>query len=519
MTISCFYKWESLETMFNNYLFHKHLLKACLAAVFAIGLAACSSSSDNGGSASNGDQMTGPTVAELQAQIDALRTQLGIDDTADIGDSITALQAELKRLQDEAQARMDAEQAAKDKEMAAAARALALGLDAASHFDDTDAGTLSVTAKYGEMAMLAGDASTGFFATDTTTEPMFKAADSMSLGMMNGWSGTQLMSMVENGPTDMVHVYTNVGPDNTVPFAEWASVTDGVAFANGAVTVAAGNSALIMADVFATGSGTVTHELNTNDDTDPAADLFVTAGYFGGARGTYTCDGDGTHTCTSAVAGSNGGVILSGTGQTWTFTPNDRAMAKVPDSEYQNFGWWLRKTDAGYTVHAFTGSMGGTAISDIAPVGGTATYTGPAAGKYSIYDSGPKGGHFTAMVELKADFGTTDAGSEGTISGMIDSFMGDTAGMDTWMVKLPALDLATAGTFAAATAGTPTDAEKPVWSIGDAAGATAADSEWGGSLHSPNAGGTPQVAVGTFSANYGVIGNMRGAFGAARSGP
>ena len=41
-----FGKWESLETMFNNYLFNKHLMRACLAAVFALGLAACSSSSD-----------------------------------------------------------------------------------------------------------------------------------------------------------------------------------------------------------------------------------------------------------------------------------------------------------------------------------------------------------------------------------------------------------------------------------------------------------------------------------------
>ena len=32
--------------MFNNYLFNKHLMRACLAAVFALGLAACSSSSD-----------------------------------------------------------------------------------------------------------------------------------------------------------------------------------------------------------------------------------------------------------------------------------------------------------------------------------------------------------------------------------------------------------------------------------------------------------------------------------------
>ena len=44
MTILYCYQWESLETMFNNHLFYKHLMKACLAAAFALGLAACGGS-------------------------------------------------------------------------------------------------------------------------------------------------------------------------------------------------------------------------------------------------------------------------------------------------------------------------------------------------------------------------------------------------------------------------------------------------------------------------------------------
>ena len=47
--------WESLETMFNKHSIDKHLLKACLAAVFAIGLTACSSSD-------SGTQTTTPTT-------------------------------------------------------------------------------------------------------------------------------------------------------------------------------------------------------------------------------------------------------------------------------------------------------------------------------------------------------------------------------------------------------------------------------------------------------------------------
>ena len=58
MTFLYFHKWESLETMSSNYLFDNHLMKACLAALFAIGLTACSSS--DSGTAS----MPEPTAQE-----------------------------------------------------------------------------------------------------------------------------------------------------------------------------------------------------------------------------------------------------------------------------------------------------------------------------------------------------------------------------------------------------------------------------------------------------------------------
>ena len=499
---------------------HRNLMTVCFAAVFALGLAACSSSSDD----PPADDMTmvdpGPTkdeqIATLQAEIAALRTQLGIDADADVGDSITALQAELKRLKDEKQARMDAEQAAKDKELAAMARKLAVGLDAT--FPTLTAGSPAVTAKYGKMATVAGDATDGFFpAADTTNaEPMFMAKNSKSLGTMNGWSGTELMSSPKGGPTDVMRVYTNVDAGRQVAFAEWVASTAGVSFVSGSssITILDAHNSYIAGAAFATGSGTKTHKANR--DTDPSTaglETFETSGTFGGASGTYSCTGE----CTSAVLGSDGGVDLTGT---WTFTPSGSAMAKIADSNYQHFGWWLRKTNTDYLVHVFSGSMGG-AVTDVTSVGGTATYTGPAAGKYSIYDSGPKGGHFTATVELKADF--KDATTLGTISGTVDNFMGDTAGMDTWMVKLPELNLAATGSFAAADTADIQDDERPVWSVDGFDGAVG-DGMWSGSLYSAapaasDMAGTPLAAAGTFSAEHGDIGNMRGAFGASRSGP
>ncbi len=498
---------KALMTLWRN-------LVVALVAAFA--LAACSSS-DNGTDTSMSPPTEPPPTAaemeleELKEQIAALREQLGIDPDDDVGDSIAELQTELKRLQDEQQARMDKEQAARDKEMAAEARRLAVGLDADSHFGASS--TLTVTAMYGENAVVAFD-------VDTSAAPAVATStdkNSKSIGAIGGWSGTEVTFSPTGGPTDEMRVYTNVDAGERVAFADWAAAADGVTFGSGAVSNpgAAGNAMHVMGAAFASGAGAKSHEANR--DTDPNTDgleTFQTSGTFAGAPGTYSCTG----TCSSAVAGSDGGILLTGT---WVFTPNTGAMAHQADSEYQHFGWWLRKATTGYSVHVFAGSMGDAPITNVGTVGGTATYTGQAAGKYSIYDSGPKGGHFTAAVELKADFGSTDAATNGTISGKVENFSGDATGMDTWMVALPELNLAAAGTFAAANTNAVTDAERPVWSIDGRAGAIdeQTDAVWSGSLHAADDGGVPQVGVGTFRAEHDDIGNMQGAFGVTHSGP
>ena len=452
-------------------------------------------------------------ISNLQMALQDIQTALGASDVSGVQAAINKIKADLKTLQDAADARMDTDQAAKDKEMAAEARKLAVGLDADSHFGANE-DELTVTAMHGEMATVAGDATTGFFGDADTAEPMFLAKYSKSLSAMNGWSGTELMSKPKNGPTDVMHVYTNVMAGESVPFTQWAAGNSDVTAAatTGAVTIATAHTMYIAAAVFSsTGSGMTAHERNidgNNDgDLEDTEDLFRTSGTFAGASGSYTCT---SVNCTSQPAGNDGGIVLTGT---WTFTPNNGAMAMTADTEYQHFGWWLRKADTGYTVHVFSGSMG-DAITDLGELTGTATYTGPAAGKYSIYDAGPKGGHFTAEVELKAKFG--DGTDVGTISGMVDNFMGDTAGMDTWEVTLPELDLSATGGFAASDS--VEDDERPVWSIDGSAGA-AGGGMWSGSLYAADTGGTPQAAAGTFMAEHDDIGNMRGAFGASHEGP
>ena len=502
--------------------------RSLLAAVSVVALTAAlygCSGSDGGGGSQTGTP-SGPTqdeqVAALQAEINALRTQLGLAPDASLGDSVTSLQAEVKRLRDEAQARMDAEQAARDKAMATDARRLAARLDAHPLFFFNSGDSFRFTPTYGKPATLTvtlGNASA------TNPNPNFRAENSKLLGTLSGWSGTELMWTSADGRvTDVVHGYTDIGPDETVPFAEWAGATTGVAYANGAVTVAAGNSTLIKGGAFATASGSKTHELNVNTDADADGELFQTSGTFGGAPGTYTCSGDGTQTCTSAVASSDGGLILAGAGATWTFTPDSGATAKVADSTYGEFGWWLRKTGDEYTrLTQFAAQegdrVGQTAVTALA---GTATYTGLAAGLYSMYDSGPKGGQFTADVEFKADF--ENAANAGTISGMISNFSdrtgGGPAGMDTWEVMLPETAMGdVGGRFGTPTSGA-TAAHRPVWTIDGEAGAPASSTaHYYGYFYAPDDGGTPQAATGGFSAEYGIIGNMTGGYGVTHSEP
>ena len=498
--------------------------RSLLAAVSVVALTAAlygCSGSDGGGGSQTGTP-SGPTqdeqVAALQAEINALRAQLGLAPDASLGDSVAFLQAEVKRLRDEAQARMDAEQAAKDKERAAEARALALAVFATPSFIGFD-DQMTVTATYGEQTTVTPNAATGFFADANIVEPDFKPENSRSLGTRSGWSGTELMSTAAGGTvTDVVHVYSNIKPDERAPFAEWASATTGVTWANGVVTVAPGNSAFIEGAAFATDSGSKAHELNVNTDADADGELFQTPGTFAGAPGTYTCSG-GT-SCTSSVASDDGGVILGGEGSpTWTFTPDSGGTAAVADPGYVSFGWWLRKTDEGYAFNPFHATTGAEFNTDLAitALAGTATYTGFAAGVYSIYDSGPKAGHFTADVELKADFG--NASELGTITGTVTSFSDrdgmEPAGMDTWKVTLPEDDFIANGVQA-----TGDGDERPVWMIdGETGGPASNASRWVSRLREPDDGGTPQGITGVFRVQYGVVGNMRGAFGATRSGP
>lgn len=170
----------------------------------------------------------------------------------------------------------------------------------------------------------------------------------------------------------------------------------------------------------------------------------------------------------------------------------------------------------------FHGSNDGVDISAGAftNLGGSATYMGSTIGKYAMdrgADQYASGGRWTADATLTANFegpaqtGTAIITAAGSISGMIDNFMADGESMD-WSVKLNSAPIAAFDTnhdFGLATSST-------AWTIGGAK--AAADGMWEGDVHDqvapPDGNNVAGTVTGEFTATYGAVGHMTGAFGA-----
>ncbi len=495
--------------MFDNRLFNKHLMQACLAAVFALGLAACSSSSDQAAPAPTPTDPPPPTQAEqdleaLKNQIAALREQLGIDDTADIGTTVAELQATLKELQDAA-AKMVTEANVK------AAEALF------DSFGDTDtltvtiAATGAVTDEDGGGGMASVTVTGGGLLPGVGRDTVMKSAEPM----LGKWQGTMLTdsnaadAAANPGTSSTVVVYTDIAAPKAVPFGDVYTLDANGNLANAAVILAA-NRPKIKASEF-----THTGRKNHDPDPDSATEYAMVNGSFNGASGQYRCLAADATACASHDAG-NGVVRLEGA---WFFDPDTNAMAMMADASYAYFGWWLNKGSAdGVEAGVFHGVTDGStpvslaAPTDISALGGTATYTGAAAGKYAINPglSAASGGHWTADATLTANWGAEDA--PGTISGVIDNFMAGDTSMD-WSVALGATTMAASGAIDTATdSATTTGSNAVVWTIGGVDGAVAG--AWSGALYAQGDDNVPTVATGMFSATHGTVGHMVGAFGA-----
>lgn len=500
--------------MFNN-----HLMKACLAAVLVLGLAGCSSSSDDSSTEAPPTMEEGPTVAELMAVIAALRTQLGITDADDLGDSIDDLIAERNRLQMEVDdAADDAADAARAAMIATAAKLYA-GISAPLGDVDSPAAT--------DRAAAYNAAETGITVsngdgTNNRTAELSEDKDAM-VADNAGWEGksyTRTMPAAE-GAYEAV-VYSNVEePEEGRMFGSLATVTETGAFeyqldGDGALGIDTSDAATPASRVggsnFDQSAGTKRFMLPDNTIAR------MISGTFHGVAGTYSCTPTAGTTCAANLV--DGGFELgtvaadntfTNNGGTWTFTPTD-AMARVmsaADTAYASYGWWLHKAanDGPFTASAFVDELGTVgAASGLDNLNGTATYVGGAAGQYALSSSTGgtnDAGYFTARATLEADFTNND--DPAAITGTIDMFKGADGESRNWEVALAGSTIGDTGEIGTATEGT-------TWTI-DGTDADA-DGNWAGTLRNNGTDLVPQVATGTFYTEYGTAGKMVGAFGA-----
>ena len=142
---------------------------------------------------------------------------------------------------------------------------------------------------------------------------------------------------------------------------------------------------------------------------------------------------------------------------------------------------------------------------------GTATYSGPAAGKYVIDPQigDASAGDFTATATLEVDFG--DDSDPGRVTGTVDGFVAN-GDQVPWSVELRTAGIAADGAIAARG----NDTARTVWSIDGQEGTAAGSPSWLGRFHDVDEDKVPKVATGTFAASYGDIGRMIGAFGTNR---
>ena len=253
-----------------------------------------------------------------------------------------------------------------------------------------------------------------------------------------------------------------------------------------------------------------------NTSVFPERYAYTTSGTLQGAGGTYRCDG-ATATATCTVQNRGGSFEFDGD---WDFIPSSGTVQiVVPDAEYMWFGVWARQTvrlatppEQPTELWRFDARHGGThAVSDLSAATGSATYTGPAAGRYAVYepDTGDSNiGSFTASAELRADFDS----ATNTVSGSITNFSND----PSWSLALKRKDISGGAVAAVA------DSNSVTWTID---GVQDDSGDWEAQFYNNLPATTvtyqPHGIAGTFEAAYdpsgvGARAAVIGGFGAHR---
>ena len=276
-------------------------------------------------------------------------------------------------------------------------------------------------------------------------------------------------------------------------------------------------------------------------DGDQTVKAFETAGTYNGAMGTYRCNA--TDADCTVTLDTKGAITAMTVG--WVFTPDAGATSDVADANYLSYGFWLKRTTDGddvltyNEVETFATATGPghpeTGGSDVGMVVGSATYEGSAVGVYvkNVLDDEANittatSGHFTADVELNADFGGggVAANDQFTIGGKITGFVLQHGEDNDWGVGLGLADFSgrTAGNEPGKSGpGNSHDNEFSGVATGDS---TAAAGSWNGMFYGSSAEVDhdmddttdeiryqPVAVIGEFNANF-TDGTTAGAYGA-----
>ncbi|MYC49434.1 MAG: hypothetical protein F4X50_03930 [Synechococcus sp. SB0662_bin_14] len=411
---------------------------------------------------------------------------------------------------------MDAADEAKRKEMAATGMALKTAIGAAPLSYLSGDGSAGVSLASAGLTVQADPdlANTGSTLISVTLE------EGDSAGSLGDWKGIHYATEVDEGDDDMkvntAVIYTNKDSAKSEPVETYyvtvsnrpTQVSNYVP-ATKTLTLDAAKHMKMESSEFPT-AGTKTYDKSGNDKAE-------FRGSYHGIAGTYFCTS--TEACTATYAAD--GITLAGT---WTFVHDPGATVSVPSNDYLYFGWWLHKDkDGSKYASAFYGTAG-TVTSENAyttttleNLGGMATYSGKAAGKFAIDNlltGTGDAGHFTADVKLTAKFDAAPSG--GGISGVIDNFyLNDVKPKDTWSVELKNTSWDANANFPSAAFST-ANPDHTVWSINGRK--AEASGSWKGTVYDLEDDGSnlPTMVTGSFHSEFGSTHSMVGAFGAEK---
>ncbi|MXZ83198.1 MAG: hypothetical protein F4Z10_05820 [Synechococcus sp. SB0666_bin_14] len=406
---------------------------------------------------------------------------------------------------------MDAADEAKRKEMAATGMALKTAIGAAPLSYLSGDGSAGVSLASAGLTVQADPdlANTGSTLISVTLE------EGDSAGSLGDWKGIHYATEVDEDDDMKVNtavIYTNKDSAKSEPVETYyvtvsnrPTQVSNYEPATRTLTLDAAKHMKMESSEFPT-AGTKTYDKSGNDKAE-------FRGSYHGIAGTYFCTS--TEACTATYAAD--GITLAGT---WTFMHDPGATVSVPSNDYLYFGWWLHKDkDGSKYASAFYGTAG-TVTSENAyttttleNLGGMATYSGKAAGKFAIDNlltGTGDAGHFTADVKLTAKFDAAPSG--GGISGVIDNFyLNDVKPKDTWSVELKNTSWnSSSADFSAA------NPDHTVWSINGRE--AEASGSWKGRVYDLEDDGSnlPTMVTGSFHSEFGSTHSMVGAFGAEK---